>query len=204
MNKHDPVEGMLCRERGYSILEVVVVVGLIGVISAIAVPMFANAIANFRLSGDARSVSNAMALTKMRAAGNFTRVRLFVDLIGKTHRIESWDKVTSGWKTEGGSTRLSQGVSFSFGVVAAAPPSTQTTIGQSSKCTTDLGAEITNTACVMFNSRGVPVDASFAPTGSDALYLTDGTAVYGVTVAATGMVRMWRTLPRVAPSWVRS
>jgi hypothetical protein len=145
-----------------------------------------------------------MALTKMRAAGNFTRVRLFVDLNGKTHRIESWDKVTSGWKIEGGTTRLSQGVSFSFGVVAAAPPSTQTTIDQASKCTTDLGAVIANTACVMFNSRGVPVDASFAPTGADALYLTDGTAVFGVTVAATGMVKMWRTLPRVVPVWVRS
>ena len=200
MNKHDPVEGLFFGERGYSILEVVVVVGLIGVVSAMAVPMFANAIANFRLSGDARSVSNAMALTKMRAAGNFTRVRLYVDLNGKTHHMEAWDKVTSTWTTEGGSTRLSQGVSFSFGVVATAPPNTQTTIDQASKCTTDLGAEIANTACVMFNSRGVPVDGSFAPTGADALYLTDG----GVTVAATGMVRMWRTLPLTVPSWVRS
>jgi hypothetical protein len=174
------------------------------VVSAIAVPMFANAIASFRLSGDARSVSNAMALTKMRAAGNFTRVRLYVDLNGKTHHMESWNKVTSAWTTEGGSTHLSQGVSFSFGVVAAAPPSTQTTIGQATKCTTNVGAEIANTACIMFNSRGVPVDGSFAPTGADALYLTDGAAVYGVTVAATGMVKMWRTLPRAVPSWVRS
>jgi prepilin-type N-terminal cleavage/methylation domain-containing protein len=204
MNKHDPVEGMLSVERGYSILEVVVVVGIIGVISGIAVPMFANAIANFRLSGDARSVSNAVALTKMRAAGNFTRVRLYVDLNGKTHHMEAWDKVALTWKTEGGSTHLSQGVSFSFGVVGAAPPNTQTTIDQATKCTTDLLVEIANTACIMFNSRGVPVDADFAPTGADALYLTDGTAVYGVTVAATGMVKLWRTLPRAVPSWGRS
>jgi len=178
------------------------------VISAIAVPMFSNSIANFRLSGDARSVSNAMALTKMRAAGNFTRVRLYVDLNGKTHHIEAFEKVTDTccWKDEGGLTHLSQGVSFSFGVVAAAPPNTQTTIDQASKCTTDLGVEIANTACIIFNSRGVPVDSSptHNPTGNNALYLTDGTAVYGVTVAATGMVRMWRTLPRTVPSWVRS
>jgi hypothetical protein len=45
----------------------------------------------------------------------------------------------------------------------------------------------------MFNSRGVPVDSSFAPTASDALYVTDGAAVYGLTIAATGMMRTWRT-----------
>ena len=45
-------------------------------------------------------------------------------------------------------------------------------------------AAIANTACIMFNSRGVPIDSTFAPTGDDALYVTDGMAVYGVTVAA--------------------
>ena len=32
-----------------------------------------------------------------------------------------------------------------------------------------------------------------APTNDDAMYLTDGTSVYGVTVAATGFIRTWRT-----------
>jgi hypothetical protein len=145
-----------------------------------------------------------VAVTKMRAASNFSRVRLFVDLNAKTHRVEAWDKTTLHWTTEGGSTYLSQGVSFSYGVVSTAPPSTQGTIGQSAECTTDAGAPIANTACVTFNSRGVPVDALFAPTGNAALYLTDGTAVYAVTVAATGMIRMWRTKPEVTPSWVLS
>lgn len=62
------------REAGFTILETVFVVGLIGVISVIAVPMVANTLADFRLSGDARSVSNTIAVAKMRAASNFTRV----------------------------------------------------------------------------------------------------------------------------------
>lgn len=189
------------RANGFSLIEVLIVVGLIGVISAIAMPMFANAMANFRLSGDARSISNAAAVAKMRAASDFSRVRLYVNLTSRTHHIETWDKTTSQWTSEGGTTSLSSGVSFSYGVVGTAPPSTQATIDQAAPCTDDAGVVIANTACIMFNSRGVAIDSTFAPTG-DALYVTDGAEVYGVTVAATGMLRLWRTLPTSTPSWV--
>ena len=180
------------------------VVGVIAVVSAIAVPMFANAIAGFRVSGDARSVSNATAVAKMRAASDFSRVRLYVDLDARTHKIQSWSKASAVccWVTEGGTTSLSSGVLFGFGPVTLPPPNTQDTIGQASQCTADDGTPIANTACIMFNSRGVPVDSTFAPTGTDALYVTDGMVVYGVTVAATGMLRLWRTLPVATPNWV--
>jgi type II secretory pathway pseudopilin PulG len=192
---------------GFSILEIIVVCGIIGVIAAIAAPLFGNAIANFRLSGDARAVSNNAAAAKMRAASDFSRVRLYVDLAARTHRIQTFDKTTSicCWVTQGGTTALSVGVSFGYGVVTTPPPNTQGTIGQAPLCVDDTGADILNTACIMFNSRGVPVsNPSFAPTGVDAVYLTDGAAVYGVTIAATGLQRMWRTLPVAIPAWVRN
>jgi hypothetical protein len=64
---------------------------------------------------------------------------------------------------------------------------------------TAAGAAIANTACILYNSRGIPVDPSGAapnvgaPTGNDALYLTDGTAVYALTLSATGQSRVYRT-----------
>lgn len=194
--------------RGFSILEIVVVCGIIGVLAAIASPLFGNAIAGFRLSGDARGVSNSAAVAKMRAASEFSRVRLYVDLAAKTHRIQSFDKTSSicCWITQGGTTALSTGVSFGYGVVTMPPPNTQGTISQAPLCTDDMGADIPNTACIMFNSRGVPIGngPSFAPMGIDAVYVTDGAAVYGVTVAATGLLRMWRALPVAIPAWVRN
>jgi prepilin-type N-terminal cleavage/methylation domain-containing protein len=191
-------------EHGFSLLEVVVVVGLIGVISAIAVPMFGNAIASFRLSGDARSISNAVAVAKMRAASDFSRSRLYVDLDDRTFHMERWDKDASAWVTEGGTTSLSTGVSFSYGVVTIPPANTQATLGQAAACIDDMDMPIANTACFMFNSRGIPINASFVPNGADALYLTDGSAVYAITVAATGMLRLWRALPVAIPVWVLS
>ena len=194
------------RANGFTLLEIIIVVGVFGVISAIAVPMFGNAIASFKLSGDARGISNATAVAKMRAASDFSRVRLYVDLSARTHQIQRWTKVSNVccWVTEGGVTALSSGVIFSYSPVTVPPPNTQATIGQAAECTDDDGDVIANTACIMFNSRGVPINTSFAPTGINALYVTDGSAIYGVTVAATGMLRLWRALPVAVPTWVLS
>jgi prepilin-type N-terminal cleavage/methylation domain-containing protein len=190
--------------RGFSLVEMMVVVAVTGVVAAIAVPMTGNSLGYFRLTGDVRSAANAIALGKMRAAAVFGRVRLYVDVTGKSFHLETYDRTTSAWLPDGGTTYLSQGVSFSYGVVSSAPPNSQTIIDQSAPCRDDLNtADIAHTACVIFNSRGVPIDSSAAGNPTiDALYVTNGSAVYGVIVSATGMVRTWRTLPTVTPGWV--
>ena len=195
----------LSDSRGYSLVEILIVVAIFAVVSAIAVPQMGKLFGYYKLSGDTRSVSNAVAVAKMRAAADFTRVRLYVDL-GGTFKMQSWDRTLNsgagGWKTETGLTYLSSGVTFDYSSVATAPPGTQSTRGQAAVCTADDGSSISNTACVMFNSRGVPVDSTFAPTAADAIYLTDGSAVYVVTVAATGMIRSWQSPNASTPNWV--
>jgi len=57
---------MSSRPNGFSLMELLIVVGLTGVIAAIAVPMMSNTLGDFRLRGDARSLSNAVSLTKLR------------------------------------------------------------------------------------------------------------------------------------------
>ena len=81
----------------------------------------------------------------------------------------------------------------------APPPNTQATISQAPACLDNAGAAVANTSCVVFNSRGVPTDNLGAPTALDALYITDGTAVCGVTVSPTGLIRVWRSGP--SGSW---
>src|SRR5262245_37433181 len=196
-------------ESGFTILETLFVVALIGVIGTIAVPQLNNLIAYFKLSGDARSISNGIAVTKMRAASNFSKTRLYVNTSGRWHKIERADNTVGApphWSMEGGVTYMSTNTNFGWGSVSSAPPNTQATIAQAAPCKSDTGADITGTACVVFNSRGVPIapdtaGVTYTPTPNHAVYVTDGAEVYGVTVASSGMIRVWRTLPTTTPDW---
>jgi Tfp pilus assembly protein FimT len=189
-------------QAGFTLVQLLVVVSIAGTLGAIAVPMTGNTLSNFRLSGDARRIQNAVALTKMRAASDFSRARLYVDLSTNSFRLQTWRKTgMPAWVTEGGSTGLYTGDTFGVGTAAAAPPNTQVAIGQAPPCRDDDGTVIGNTACVVFNSRGIPVDNLGVPTAMDAVYVSDGTATYGVTVSATGLIRLWRT-GAAATSWV--
>jgi type IV pilus assembly protein PilA len=191
-------------DAGFSLVEMMMVVAIIGVLAAITVPMSGNALRFLKVSGDARSLSNATAVAKMRAAAKFTQSRLYVDITGKTYYIQTYDKATSAWINETGTTSLSSTVSFGYGPVSAPPSNTQTAIGQAPLCMNTAvspAVAVSNTACIIFNSRGLPVDATGSPFGDDAIYITDSTAVYGITVAATGFVRLWRNNYTSTPSW---
>jgi prepilin-type N-terminal cleavage/methylation domain-containing protein len=192
-------------ERGLSLLEVLIVVGIIGVLASIAVPMSGNAVRYAKISGDSRDLSNDLAVAKMRAAAKFTQSRLYADLVGGSYYLQTCDTPATtpcpSWTTDGGTNLLSNTVSFGYGSVATPPSDTQTTIGQATACKDNAGAVVANTACIIFNSRGVPVDSGGTSWGGYALYINDGSSVYGITVAATGFVRSWRTAYTGTPAW---
>jgi Tfp pilus assembly protein FimT len=190
-------------ERGFSVVDILMVVALIGVVAGIAVPVTGGAYASQRFRNDAQAVTSLVGLAKMRASAGLTRARVRANVVDNTFTLERWDRTTSAWVTEQETLPLSSGVRFSFGTVATPPPNTQTTIGFSPACrvgVTAASATIGNTACIVFNSRGLPVDGAGDPYGGHALYLTDGGSVAAATVTATPRIRRWST-PISSTQW---
>lgn len=177
------------------------VLGVAGVAAAVAVPATTRTASDLRLSSNARSIHNMVSRAKLRAATRYSRERFVVDLATKSFFLQYWDKATGDWVTEAGSSRLSSGIDFSFGTLSAPPPNTQNAIQQAAPCLSNTNAVIANTACVTFNSRGIPIDSTGAPTGNTAFYLTDRVGVYGITLSATPLVRLWWS-PARATAWV--
>ena len=188
-------------QRGFSIVETLVALGTAGVVASVALPVTGRTLGGLRLKGDAQAIGNSVSLAKMRAASSFSRARLYADLDTNAYVVQVWDRTANTWITEGGLVRLSGGVSFDLGGVGEPPPNTQVAIGQSDACQDDDGNDIGGTACIVFNSRGIPVDAVGAPTGRGALYVSDGMGVYGTTLTATPLIRLWWS-PAGRAAWV--
>ena len=181
------------------------VVALIGIIAAIAVPVTGSAVSGQKFKNDAQAVTNLVGLAKMRASASFTRARVRANLTDRSFVLETWNKTTNAWVAEGVTTTLSRGVTFGFGTLATAPPNTQPAIGFSPACKNGVtagSANIGGSSCIVFNSRGLPVDGAGVPFGAHGLYLTDGTAVSATTVTTTPRIRRWWTPARLgAPQW---
>jgi prepilin-type N-terminal cleavage/methylation domain-containing protein len=192
-------------ESGFSFIEVMLVVAVIGVVAAIALPSTNSSIRAARLKGDAQSVNNLVAMAKMRAAARFTRARVRVDITQNQYLLEIWNRTSAAWDADSKVSTLSHGVTFGFGALGTPPPDTQPAIDFSPECRVGVNgasAAIADTACVTFNSRGVPVDDDGVPFGANGLYLTDGIGVYATTVTATPLVRFWWSKASAA-AWVK-
>jgi|SRR5215472_9431027 len=224
-SKPDRVEHDL--GKGFSTLELLVVMFVSLVIAALSIPGFNQVRRTLRISGDARDLNAAINQAKMQAAADFTRSRLFVDLgvnSVNTFHVDVWNKAGNGgagcWQVVGDVNNpcfvagaspvqsLSAGVRFGNSGVGAPPPNTQANgINQAPRCYSVNGnryGQVATTSCVTYNSRGTPVDpATGVPTGNDALYITDNTQVYAVTVTATGLSQIWAINANGNGNWYR-
>ncbi len=187
------------RQEGYTVIELLAVVAVVGIVSAMALPSIEGSLAAHRFKGDARAISHLVALAKLRAAARFTRARVYVDVPERTYVLQTWDREADVWVDEGLPARLSNGVAFGFAALDAPPPDTQDELRFSPMCTVALSTLelVPRTACVVFNSRGLPVLGDGTLFAGHALYLTDGTGVYGTTVTATPLIRFWWSPARV-------
>ena len=210
-----------CTERnqgeGFSTLELLVVMMIAVIAAALAIPGYNSITRTLRISGDAHDLNAAINMAKLQASSTFTRSRVFADLGANTYHVDVWNKASSCWQTVNDPSNscvqstspvqpLSPGVSYGTASVGNAPANTQSPFGQAHSCMVHNGTAwgtLSNTACIIFNSRGIPVDGqNFAPIGpQDAFYITDNNTVYGVTVTESGATQVWSTSASGSGSW---
>jgi type II secretory pathway pseudopilin PulG len=207
------------RQAGFSTLEMLIVVAMSITITAIAVPQYVRTTAYLRVAGDLRSLNGLTALAKMRAAAGFTHARTYVDLTANAYHLEVWNKAGNAgagcWQTDGDTANacsvvgtspvfnLSRGDTFGAGGLTTGPtPAQQPTIPAQAACQAINGGAgtIASTQCIVFNSRGIPIDSTGSPVATGAFYLNNGTVVDAVTVSATGSIQSW-TSPIGSVSW---
>lgn len=193
-------------QAGFTLIDMLVVIAIIGLVSAIALPSTTSMMSGYKIKGNAQAINNLVGLAKMRAAARFSRARVYADMGARTFRLQVWNKTTNRWDDDSGTTPLADGVSFGFTGITQAPPNTQAAIGQSPACTNDAGANIPNTVCITFNSRGMPVTNVLPPagavTGNSGIYIMDSSSVYGTTVSMTPLIKSWWS-PARNNAWLR-
>ena len=193
-------------QAGFTLIDMLVVIAIIALVSAIALPSTTSMMSGYKIKGNAQAINNLVGLAKMRAAARFSRARVYADVTARTFRLQVWNKTTNRWVDDSGTTPLADGVNFGFTGITQAPPNTQAAIGQSPACTNDAGADIADTVCITFNSRGMPVTNVLPPagavTGNSGLYIMDSSSVYGTTVSMTPLIKSWWS-PARNNAWVR-
>ena len=188
--------------RGFSMLEILIVLLLMGIVAAFALPTAISHLRDYRLHSDAQAIASYLNVVRMHAASQYAPYRLVVNIGSGTYTMEelcgaktsSDDSACTGTnyytalstpKYVGGTQYFATGDTVS----SCRPTSISgslypgTIVGDLSPCPNPL--------YFYFNTRGSPVDSSGNPmtNGGDVLYMQSKNGLTdAITVSLGGRV----------------
>jgi Tfp pilus assembly protein PilE len=187
-----------------SLIELMTVLTIAGVITAIALPSFLNAVKSYRLNADVSDLASMLNVARMRAAAEYAPYRLDIDTAAGTYVMEKLcgDTSSSGLSSDAsctgpysahstpqyelGTQYASQGDTFQTCRPSVAGVFPGTITADASGCPSQLS--------IYFNTRSSPVDASGQPlsNGGAVLYATNpDNMAEAITVSPGGRVAIW-------------
>lgn len=93
----------LNNQKGFSLLELMVVVTIVGILSLFATPQVKKTLENIRMKSTARILNSAVRLARRTAVMKRTNANLYIDLDKEYIKIEYFDNDTSDTKIVEGS-----------------------------------------------------------------------------------------------------
>ena len=81
-------------QRGFTLVEVAVVVGITAVIAMLAVPTFFKMVPHMSLRNESSEISSLLMRSRMRSIGEVLYYRMFFALAGDSYRIDRGEVVT--------------------------------------------------------------------------------------------------------------
>lgn len=196
---------MLKRESGFSMMELLVVLLIMGTIVALALPSALSSLKNYRLHSDATAIASSFNVIRMRSAAQYAPYRLNVNISAGSYTMEKLcgatpstvdSACTSAYAVfttpqfELGTQYALQGNTFSSCRPSGITAYPGTITANPSGCPS-AGP---NPLRVYFNTRGLPVDGSGSPltNGGAVLYLIGvNNLVDAITVSLGGRVAVW-------------
>ncbi len=159
--------------RGFSLVELVVVLALAGVIAAFAFPVLTGSLRGMQLVSDARKIATSMSYAKLSATSQMTSYRLSFDLDSNQWSLLKRNRMSGVFELQQTVNQLSDGVSNSQ--IAFKADSTNA----------PAGFPTTSSSEITFNSRGIP-------NGIGVIYLSNEDTDFAISVSLAGKVQIWR------------
>ena len=164
---------------GFSMLELLIVIAIIGIIAVMALPSAWNFVKGYRLHTDASAIASQLNVSRFRATSQYTPYRLNVTASTRTFSMDRMSTTYGSPAIEVG-FGLSQGISFLTTCPVSAKPG-------------NIPSSVTaGSTAVYFNTRGLPVDTTGTPTNTNVFYLKNDNDLYdAITVSLGGRITVW-------------
>jgi len=185
---------MMRQEKGFTIVEVCIVIAVIGVLAAFAIPNFLNWLPKMRVNSAARDLVSEMQLTRMQAVSERNNYVITFNIGSNQYSI--YDDDDNDFATAGAeSGELVKTVN-----IGTDNPGVQ--FGYISGTQKPTGGSITT--AVAFGSTSSPIRETFKPNGaaslSGSVYLIPTKDIAAgkterqraITVILTGRIKLWR------------
>lgn len=190
---------------GFSMLELLVALLIMGTIAALALPSAQTSLKNYRLHSDATRIASNFNVIRMRAAAQYAPYRMDIDRVAGTYIMEKLcgltpstvdSACTSAYapfttrQFELGTQYALEGDTFSTCRLSGITAFPGTITADPAGCP----ASGPNTLQIYFNTRGAPANSTGSPlsNGGAVLYLSNqNNLVDAITVSLGGRVAVW-------------